>query len=267
MNPPTEIRVTYVLVLGCFLLLFFSLQARADQSKENEVIDVSSIQHELTFLHDGKGHYIAARAKSEGDRVLYYGNGTTFYQQRIFGGGSDTTGANPQFSWFYWSPRTVKGHGSLQLREKKWAVQCDKRKTTMTELSLAKADQLRAKAIFQKPLWKRAAHALARDDRGTYYYVDRLRKDLGGKDYRVYIGKLGNLKTRRMTNIVSDTRGQIFVTRSGKLRLVLDEQEALWIRKGKNRKLRMVPVKQNQRMIYSDLGVYEQAVGTPCDHL
>ena len=253
----------FLLVSGIFAV---SSPAFAD-STVKDTIDITAIRDEITFLHDGKGHYVAVRAKPKGDRKLFYGDGTTFYEQRTMGKSVDLSKPNPQYSWTYWSPRTVKGKAYLDLRDKTWVIGCDKRKTTMTELPAAETKKLLTKAMFRKQLWKRKAHTLARDDRGTYYYVDRLYDYDQGKDFRVFTGKPGNLKKRKMTNIVNDSRGAIFETRSGKLRLLLDQGQAQWIRRGKKRTLRMVPVKRNLRMIYTDLGVYEGPIGTPCDHL
>ncbi len=257
-------RVKFLLIFTLFASL---QQVFADTNKDNNAVNISAIRAELIFLTDGGGHYIAVRAKTKGPRVLYYGDGTIFYRQRTFSGGFDAKKVNPEFSWFYWAPRTLTGNGSLTLKNNKWTVQCDARKTTMTKMKPAVIRKLFSKAVFKKPLWKRKAHALARDDLGTYYYVDRLDDDHGSKGFRVYVGKLGNLKKRQMTNIVSDTRGEIFVTRSGRLRLLLDPHEAIWSRRGRDKKLRTVSIGQNKRMIYRDLGVYEGPLGTPCDQL
>ena len=38
---------------------------------------------------------------------------------------------------------------------------------------------------FLEPYWQRTAYALARDNFGMYYYVDRLMTQAGGNDYRL----------------------------------------------------------------------------------
>ena len=71
-----------------------------------------------------------------------------------------------------------------------------------------------------------------------------------------------------MTNIVSDSQGDIFTTRSGELRLVLDKQRSVWVERKKELELIQLPIQDNHVLIYQDLGVYEgQRLGTPCDDL
>jgi hypothetical protein len=72
----------------------------------------------------------------------------------------------------------------------------------------------------------------------------------------------------KMTNVVSDSEGDIFATRTGELRLVLDKNESYWV-KGKARTaLKLLPLEDNVRLIYSELGVYAgEPLGTPCDLL
>ena len=122
-------------------------------------------------------------------------------------------------------------------------------------------------ARFHPPRWKYRAYALARDDAGTYYYVDRRREE-GSMEFRLYTGQRGSMKPLKMTNLVSDSEGDIFSTRSGELRLVLDKKQSAWVEKGKKRELKSLPVEDNVQLIYSDLGVYSgQPLGTPCDVL
>ena len=71
-----------------------------------------------------------------------------------------------------------------------------------------------------------------------------------------------------MTNVVSDSEGDIFSTKTGSLRLILNKNESTWIEGKKQRKLVLVPVEDNARMIYTELGVYTgERLGTPCDDL
>jgi hypothetical protein len=76
------------------------------------------------------------------------------------------------------------------------------------------------------------------------------------------------MKPLKMTNVVSDSEGDVFATRSGELRLVLDKKESAWVQKGKRQPLRSLPVEDNVQLIYSELGAYTgQPLGTPCDVL
>ncbi|HEX8538017.1 MAG TPA: hypothetical protein VF664_11180, partial [Cystobacter sp.] len=63
------------------------------------------------------------------------------------------------------------------------------------------------------------------------------------------------------------SEGQIFSTKRGDLRLVVErEQPSLWIENKKRTELRAVPIEENMPLIYNELGVYTGArLGTPCD--
>ena len=149
----------------------------------------------------------------------------------------------------------------------KWHVQCGKRETELQRLGTKEADKVLSTAVFKRRYWKRRAYALSRDDRGTYYYVDRLLPEFGGKGFRLFVGPRGSMSLLPMTNIVSDSEGDIFATKSGELRLILRRKDATWV-KGKHRtRLTHVPVRKNVAMIYNDLGVYPGFLGTPCDDM
>ena len=76
-------------------------------------------------------------------------------------------------------------------------------------------------ATFYKFRWNRMAYKLARDEKGTYYFVDHLRE--AKRDFHLWVGPRGAMKQQQMTNIVSDSVGDIFATKSGELRLVLND--------------------------------------------
>src|SRR5208283_5929870 len=141
---------------------------------------------------------------------------------------------------------------------------CGDRTTVFTPTEEEKAKAILASATFKPPRWTRRAYALARDESGTYYYVDRAREE-DVLDFRLWAGPRGQLKPLKMTNVVSDSEGDIFATKSGELRLVLDKKESVWV-KGKQRMpLKLLPLEDNVRLIYSDLGVYAgEPLGTPC---
>ena len=123
-------------------------------------------------------------------------------------------------------------------------------------------------AKFYKPRWKHQAYALARDNTGKYYYVDRVREPEGNKNFRLFAGPKGAMKLQKMTNVVSDSEGDIFATKTGELRLILDKHESLWMQDKKKTKLVFLGPTDNHIMIYTDLGVYTgEPLGTPCDDL
>jgi hypothetical protein len=138
---------------------------------------------------------------------------------------------------------------------------------------------LLGKATFEPPLHKRAAHHLARDESGRYYYVDKGNTADTEKSFRLFVGPKGAMKLQKMTNAVADTEGEIFTTKSGSLRYVTDRKNPpTWIQGKKKLTLTVVPIEgvdeksgepiNNYQLIYNELGVYlGEKLGNPCDDL
>jgi hypothetical protein len=225
---------------------------------------------------DGKGHYAASAPHAPGGAVLYYGDGKTLARVRLaelLGSGTffeprfPNPGANPDFRG-----ADMRLFSAVEIDEEKrtCAVRCGTRTTPLRLLPEADATTLLTGATFAAPLEQRQPHALVRDDRGTYYYVDKGAEPDSEKRFRLYAGRKGNLRELRMVNVVADSQGEIFATRNGELRFIVGPGggDALWV-KGKVRtRLRAVPIAQNLPMIYNELGVYlGQKRGTPCDDL
>ncbi len=114
----------------------------------------------------------------------------------------------------------------------------------------------------------RRPYALARDRRGTYLYVDTGNTDETSRDFRVYRGPRGALEPLQMRDVASDSEGEVFSTARGDFRLIVDgdRSEAQWIAGRRRQELRPIPVEQNYRLIYTELGVYlGQRFELPCD--
>lgn len=235
------------------------------------VIDISTVRDKLVVLGDGRKHYVVLVPFGDMSEHVYWGDGKSFHALRVFGGGSsgDGKGADDSFDRVFWEPRVSAPYkGSLGLRARKYTVQCDERKTELRPLAADEAAKLIAGATFRGPRWAWRAYALARDNAGTYYYVDRAREPEGNRNFRLYVGPRGGLTPQKMVNVVSDSEGDIFATRSGSLRLVLGRRESTWIAGKKETKLLSLPVEDNHVLIYGDLGVYAgERLGTPCDDL
>lgn len=245
------------------------------KEKQPSEIDVSEMKSDFTLLHDGSGHYVVVAPFSEHDDHVFYGDGKTFYKQRLFGGGHNK--AARSWNRSFWSPQAGR-RGSIHLERggKEWTVKCGDRKTPLVSVKGKEAKKVLARATFRGELWRRTAYFLARDQRGNYYYVDKRRDKYGGKAFRLYAGPKGKLDRKRMTNIVSDSEGDIFATKSGDLRLTIDKdrqskapdpRKAVWVEGDRRKKLKTVPVRRNQHLIYTELGVYRERLGTPCDDL
>jgi hypothetical protein len=251
---------------GLGSLLVVALAGVAAAGDDSDTIDVSKVKDDLVVVHDGDGHVIVVMpAVSGGDEYYFYGDGHTFHQQRRFSASSD--GSTGRFSARAWSPRVDSVMDLERDSKGGWTMTCGKRETKLTEMKKDEAQKVIARATFRPPLWRHQAYALARDDRGTYYYVDRLRDEHGGKGFRLWKGKRGKMKQQKMLNIVSDSEGDIFSTRDGELRLILSRKDATWVKKKDRTELTIVPVGANVPLIYLDLGVYLGALGVPCDDM
>jgi hypothetical protein len=230
-------------------------------------IDVAAVRDKLMVVDDGKGHYIAVIPFGDSiwDHLYWSPDGKDFYQQRVFGGGSSGT---ESFDRSFWEPRVrIRNGASFGLHDGAYKLWCGERTTVFTRAEPGKSAAMLAAAKFHPVRWKYRAYALARDDSGTYYYVDRRREE-GSMEFRLYSGPRGAMKPLKMVNVVSDSEGDIFSTRTGELRLVLDKKESAWVQKGKREPLKSLPVEDNVALIYADLGVYSgQPLGTPCDLL
>ncbi len=237
-----------------------------------------AVKDRLKLVTDGKGHYLAMDATGSYRGPFFYGDAKGLYQLRSSGGGAS---GNERFNVALWDPRIdyrVNGVTSFDWNEGKYSVSCHPKVTELTLVSAADAKKVLETAVLYQPKWTRRPHKLARDDKGNYFYVDCAREDAVGahcgRDWRLYTGQRGKMKLQQMTNIVHDSEGEIFATKSGELRLVLTggaerkESGLKWVA-GKNiSALINVPIEDNARMIYMDLGVYDrERLGTPCDDL
>jgi hypothetical protein len=227
-------------------------------------MDVSAQKAQMQVFSDGKKHVIVLALAPDHVTAEYswYGDGKTFYRLRTPGGGGD----REKWSLSLWEPRLPWGKSSLGFEGGKVKISCGDR---TTELQPVKADEAKAVvegAQFLTHRWTRQPYLLARDDHGTYYFVDMLRDTPGKKDMKLYIGQRGKLQLQQMMNIVSDSMGDIFSTKTGELRLVANGDEMKWVSGKAEAKLTRVPVDDNVELIYTDLGVYERMpLGTPCD--
>jgi hypothetical protein len=264
---PRVAVVLVVAVTGALVGTALAAPAEAQRKKrkavETDVEDVTAIRKELIVLTDGEGIFLAVDPTWKDEHWLFFGDGKTFYRQRVFSASAD--GGQGTWSLRFWSPR-VASQADVDARAGgAHILSCGKEEVALKKLPDADAARILDRATWKKPLWRRQAHFLARDDRGTYYYVDRLRDELGGKSHRIFVGAKGALKEMPMTNIVSDSVGEIYATKKGELRFVTSPSSAYWRQGTSKVSLTIVPVEDNVAMIYGDLGVYEGSLGTPCD--
>ncbi len=223
-----------------------------------------AIKGQLVVISDGQGTVIAVDKTWTDDHWVFFGDGKTMYRQRVFGGGAD--GSAGTWDYSFWSPRVDRASISLRAGNK-YVLECGKQETELKKVPDADAKKMLDAAVWKKSMWHRQAQFLARDDHGNYYYVDRLRDEYGGKGHRIFAGPKGGMKELPMTNVVSDSKGEIYATKRGELRFIVATDAASWVNGATKTDLTIVPVEDNVPMIYRDLGVYEGTLGTPCDDM
>lgn len=247
--------------------------AAADPAKKKpaDEVDIAPFRSRLVFLHDGRGHYVAL-VPSESDVPMFYGDGKTFHQQRVFGYSHDTAAGTE--SRRFWAPTSVPRGGDIELAAGTWTVRCSDRTTPMVKLDEIQTGKLLAGASFRRPLWKRQAAALGRDDLGVYYYVDRIRDERPSGEqwtdphpptgFRLFIGRKGKLREQKIVDTTVDSQGLVLATRKGSLAVDEGGKRMIWSRGKKREALVYLAVEDNPLLIYRDLGLYGK-LGIPCD--
>jgi hypothetical protein len=228
-------------------------------------VDISSVRENLRVLDDGHEHFLVLVPFGDMYEHFYWGDGKDFWAIQVFGGMSS---GEESFDRNFWDPRIRnRSQAAFSFRNGKYTLQCAERETTFHPSDPKRQEEILKSGTFHSQRWKRRAYALARDNGGTYFYVDRPRKD-ETMDFRLWSGPRGAMKSLRMTNVVSDSAGDVFATKGGDLKLVLGKNEASWVQGKKAKDLILLPLAENAQLIYGDLGVYTgQPLGTPCDLL
>ncbi len=231
---------------------------------KDDVEDISKAKPDLVVLRDDEGDVYVLENAWKAEHWLFYGDGKTMYRQRVFGGGAD--GSAGTFSYNIWSPRVARAELGKR-KGNEYYLTCGDEDVILKKVPDADARKVLDGAAFKKSYWKRQAAALARDDAGNYYYVDRMRDEFGGKAHRTFAGPKGGMKELPMTNVVSDSVGEIYATKRGELRFVTSGGTAKWIKGNVKLDLTIIPPSDNIQLIYSELGVYDGSLGTPCDDM
>ena len=256
-------------VLGCVIVA----PAIAETKDPKPLaIEIKGFKDRLLVLKDSAGgtYVILPRSEKDPDHRAWYGTGKVLYEQTLRGSSAD----GDAWSLNTWAPRIVALRpGSLEKRKDgTYFKGCDGADDfVLTEQTGDKAKAVLDKYSFQSPGLVRRPHLLARDDSGVYYYVDRLSKLHGGKGFRVFIGRKGGMKQLALTDVASDSAGQVFSTKTGDLRLVNTVEAehkptTAWVKGGKKTDLISLDVETNGPVIFNDLGVYK-FTGTICDNL
>lgn len=240
-----------------------------------KAIDVAPVTEKLAVYKDDTGNYYvspksrAFESSDDAEKWVFFGDGKQMYQQRVIGSSQNDKG----LAWNLWSPRARElMAATLSLETNELHLDCRAQRKDdgngrrmLTQLTADEAATFFKNAKFYPALHTRSAHFLARDDDANYYYVDAMRDDLGGKGYRVFMGMKGAMKQLAMSNMASDSVGEIFATKTGQLKIIAGKNgTAFWVKNGKKTELTIVPVLDNRYLIYRELGIYG-SLGVVCD--
>jgi hypothetical protein len=232
-------------------------------------VDIKTLKSKATVLQDAQGGtYVVFR--TDDGRKLFYGPSTkAVYEQYVPGSGS----SGDSYDLSVWAPRlTEVRYASFTYKEdKSYVKSCGgKDDAVLTELTGDRARAILDKTEFLTSAIVHVPHLLARDDSGVYYYVDRIAKIYGGKGYRVFVGKKGAMKPMPLTDVASDSAGEVFSTKSGDLRLVRhsenNKDSMTWVKGEKRLELVFLDTDVNSAVIFKDLGIYT-FLGTLCDNV
>jgi hypothetical protein len=255
---------------GYPLVLALALVAGAAAAEPKpQAVDVKAIRAELMVFQDAAGGTYVVH-KTDKTRRIFYGTGKTLYEQWVVGFSRN----GDAWSIQTWAPRIAEIRPAYFMRKDDgtFMKSCDgKDDSVLTQLTGDKAkavldkSQLMTEAMVYRP------HMLARDDAGVYYYVDRLAAAYGGKGFRVFVGKKGAMKQLPLTDVASDTAGEVFSTKSGDLRLthtVTDDggMKVVWVKGEKKNELVSLDTDANSPVIFRELGIYT-FLGTLCDNI
>lgn len=241
--------------------------------KLTKLIDITTVKGKMTALQEPstKTIILLFHDPERYERIsrVFLGSSTQLFEQAITGSGID---GSEKWHVVIAAPRSRADKNSeavVTFNNATFTLWCTTDETTpaLIPLSEAEAQAVLKKATFRTSGIVRRSVALARDAAGVYYYVDRLRDDLGGQGYRVYIGKRGALKQMPLRDVAIDSAGMVFATKKGEFRLTLDtgsSSTATWNNKGKALNLKVLSTFAESYLIHRELGIYT-AFGAACD--
>ncbi len=234
-------------------------------------VDIKALRGQLVVLQDAQGGtYVVLPV--DGAR-MWYGSGKTLYEQVV--SSRSANGETGGWSVATWAPTLHQGQPGQIVRKddgtfQKWCG--NEHESPLTAVTADKAKLVLDKMAFVSTAMTRRPHLLARDDSGVYYYVDMIREQYGGSGYRVFVGKKGAMKQLPLSDVASDTAGEVFATKTGDLRFVHTNEgssvpsSAQWARGEKKTSLVVLDVEMNSFVIFKDLGIYP-FIGTICDDI
>lgn len=241
-----------------------------DMDPKPTPVDIKAMKDKLLVFQDKAGGTYVVFDERGSDARAWYGTGKQLYEQVVVGRSRNGSA----WSLNTYAPRLAETRPASIMKKEdgsflRW---CDgKDDALLTQLGGDKAKAVIDKYSFLSSALVRRSHLLARDDSGIYYYVDRLDAAHGGKGFRVFVGKKGAMKPMALTDVASDSAGQVFSTKTGDLRLVNTNDDGVkpstkWVRGEKKTDLIQLDLDVNSPVIFTDLGIYK-FTGTLCDDI
>lgn len=237
-----------------------------------EAYDISPVKARLKVFTDGKGHFLVTIPFGAfGDQKwTFFGDGKTFWRQHI---GANNSATATSFELHIWDPRLSEQNpwAKFKVGDGQAILHCDDRATAFSPVAEGDGRGLIEQGDFRDYRFQWEPSALARDDDGVYYYVDRpVRRE--DRSFRLFVGKKNNLKLQKLVDVISDEGGDLFFTKKGKLMVKHFEDSAVWVdaRSKKATKLVYLSVARGHHSatVYVDLGVYAgEPFGGACDDL
>lgn len=224
----------------------------------------------LVIWTDGNGNLVAT-IPFVTDAPLYAGSGRKLHRVRVIGELRDEARHERTF----WDPRARRpAEASLEIKGGGAVLTCGDREVPLRRLPPRLAGAVLGRGQLLAARWRRYPHFLARDEQGTYYYVDGARgadgRPAAKPDYRLYSGRKGAMARLQLEDSVLDRMGATFVGADGRLVFSREEEgrrlKAEWVSGSARTALVALDPPTEGPLIYGELGVYAgEPLGTPCD--
>lgn len=235
--------------------------------KMTKPIDISTFKGTPVVLQDQATQTVVVVIRQEESPYLitFAGTRRLLFEQEQIGFSMDGSTWNT----VTWAPRSrFRAQANVETKDNGFTLTCAANDVfELTPLAPADAQAVLAKAEFRSTAILRVPAALARDETGTYYFVDQLRARFGGEGYRVFVGKRGKMKQLPLVDLAIDDAGMVFATKTGELRLTIDagkDRSATWNVKAKTKVLKWLDPDTASYLIHRELGIYT-GFGTLCD--
>lgn len=235
--------------------------------KMTKIIDISTFTGTPFVLIDKATQTVVVVFKQDTSPYLvtFAGTRRQLFEQEQLGFSMD----GALWDTITWAPRSrFRAQASIESRADGFVHTCGADDVfELTPLAPADAQAVLTKGEFRSTAILRVPAALARDETGTYYFVDKLRAQFGGEGYRVFVGKRGKLKQLPLVDLAIDDAGMVFATKSGEFRLTIDngkDRSATWNVKSKTKVLKWLDPEAASYLIHRELGIYT-GFGALCD--